>query len=101
MAWLVRVSKRQCRLRELIGDLLFDLMDLVNFSVFEGKKDIRDVLWRPGKGRKIASPGKAGKEMSQHILLSHCSVGKGRWSLALGLQEAPRPMRTKQNLVEM
>lgn len=42
-AWLVRASKRRYRLRELIGDLLFGLMDLVNFSVSEVKKDIRDV----------------------------------------------------------
>lgn len=37
-------------------------MDLVHFSVSEEKKDIGGVLWRPGEGREITSPGKAGKE---------------------------------------
>lgn len=63
-AWLVRASKRRYRLGKLIGDLLFGVMDLVNFSVSEEKKDIGGVLWRPGEGREITSPGKAGKETS-------------------------------------
>jgi hypothetical protein len=41
--------------------------------------------------------------MPKLILLSYCSaVGReGKVEPALGLQEAPRPMRTKQNSTEL
>lgn len=38
----------------LTGDLLLGMIVSVNFCVSEGKRDIQDMSWRPGKGRKQA-----------------------------------------------